>query len=103
MRPIGATVTVTSATGLSVNVSATVSIDSSTTLEAAQAAFTAALDDYLKSIAFEKYTLVYNRIAYMLLDIPGVIDYTSLTVNGGTGNIEIDADSVPVLGTVVVS
>ena len=39
----------------------------------------------------------------MLLDIDGVIDYTSLTVNGGTTNITIGDDQVPVVGTVVIS
>lgn len=101
-RPIGATVTVESAEGLPVNVSATVIIDSTTTVERVKEEFEAALDTYLKSIAFEKYTLVYNRIAYMLLDIPGVVDYTLLTVNGGTENITIADNQVPVLGTLTL-
>ncbi|MCX7615626.1 MAG: baseplate J/gp47 family protein, partial [Clostridiales bacterium] len=53
-RPIGATVTVESATGLSVNISAEITIDSTTTKAAVRTAFTEALDTYLKSIAFEK-------------------------------------------------
>lgn len=100
-RPIGATVTVESAEGLEINVSATVVIDSSTTIEKVQEEFRAALDTYLKSIAFEKYTLVYNRIAYMLLGIDGVTDFTSLTVNGVTDIIIAD-NQVPVLGTVIL-
>lgn len=102
-RPIGATVTVVSARGLSINVAATVTIDTFTTKAAVQKAFAETLDEYLKSIAFAKYTLVYNRIAYMLLDIPGVMDYSMLTVNGGTANVTIAADEVPVIGTVVIS
>lgn len=102
-RPIGATVTVVSAEGLPINVSASVIIDSTTTLENVRDSFEEALRVYLRSIAFSKYTLVYNRVAYMLLDIPGVIDYTSLTINGGTTNITIGDDQVPVLGTVVIS
>jgi len=102
-RPIGATVTVVSAEGLPINVSVSVIIDSTTTLENVRDSFEEALRVYLRSIAFSKYTLVYNRVAYMLLDIPGVIDYTSLTINGGTTNITIGDDQVPVLGTVVIS
>lgn len=101
-RPIGATVTVESAEGLKINVSATVVLDSSTTIEEVKKKFEAALDEYLKSIAFEKYTLVYNRIAYMLLDINGVVDYTLLTVNNGTENITIADNQVPVLGTITL-
>lgn len=102
-RPIGATVTVDSATGLDIDVAATITIDSSTTKAAVQAAFSAALEEYLQNIAFDKYTLVYNRVAYMLLDIAGVIDYSVLTINGGTVNVAISAGEVPVIGTVVVS
>lgn len=102
-RPIGATVTVESATGLEIDVAATITIDSTTTKAAVQAALSAALDEYLQSIAFDKYTLVYNRIAYMLLDIAGVVDYSVLTINGGTVNIAIAAGEVPVIGTVVIS
>lgn len=102
-RPIGATVTVISATGLPVNVSASITIDSSTTKAAVQAAFAAALEAYLKAISFNKYTLIYNRVANMLMDIDGVTDFSSLTVNGGTSNIVIGADEVPTIGTVVIS
>lgn len=101
-RPIGATVTVESAEGLPVNVSATIVIDSTTTIEKVKEEFEAALNEYLKSIAFSKYMLVYNRIAYMLLDIDGVVDYTSLTVNDSTENITIADNQVPVLGTVTL-
>lgn len=102
-RPIGATVTVKSAEGLRVDVSAEVSIDPSTTLEAVRAAFEANLDAYVKELAFESYTLLYNRIAYLLLSVPGVRDFAALTVNGGTASIAIGAEQVPVLGTVSVA
>lgn len=102
-RPIGATVTVVSAAGLAINVEAIVTIEESATVEAVKAAFKSSLDEYLKSIAFEKYTIIYNRIAYMLLDIPGVIDYVTLEINGGISNINVEADQVPVMGTVVIS
>ncbi len=102
-RPIGAEVTVISASGLSINIATTISIDSSTNVEAVQTEFSNTLDTYLKSIAFSQYTLVYNRIAYMLLDIDGVIDYSLLTINEGTENITIDDDEVPVVGTIEVS
>jgi uncharacterized phage protein gp47/JayE len=102
-RPIGATVTVESAEGLPINVAATVVIDDTTTIDKVQTALETALDSYLQSIVFDKYTLVYNRIAYMLLDIDGVTDYTSLTINGGTSNIAIADNQVPVIGTVEVS
>ncbi|WP_024833840.1 baseplate J/gp47 family protein [Ruminiclostridium josui] len=101
-RPIGATVTVESAQELSVDITAKIIIDSSTTLDTVRTEFEASLKSYLKDISFEKYTIVYNRIVYMLLDISGVMDYTSLTINGGTANITIADNKVPVLQNVEV-
>lgn len=102
-RPIGSTVTVLSAEGLAINVNLTIDLDHSTTVAEVKEALVRVLETYLKSIAFSKYTLVYNRIAAMILDIDGVSDYNSLTINGGTENITIGEDQVPVLGFVEVS
>ncbi len=102
-RPIGATVTVKSASGLAVNVAAAIAVESKITKEKVKAEFTLRLDAYLKSIAFVKYQVLYNQISFILLGIDGVVDYSALTVNGGTANIPIGADQVPVLGTVVIN
>lgn len=102
-RPIGAAVTVESAQALEIHVSAAVSTDGSVTPAQVEAALAKGLDGYLKTISFRQYTLLYNRVAFLLLAIPGVTDYTALTVNGGAGNVEIGAGQVPVLGEVTVS
>lgn len=103
VRPIGPEITVESAAALPINVTATVSIDTGTTLETVQAELTDKLETYLKSIAFVKYQVLYNQVAYILLGIESVTDYTELTVNGATANITVAANQVPVIGTVVVS
>ncbi len=102
-RPIGAEVTVISAEGLEINVNAEVFVDATTTIDEVQKAFQLSLKTYLHNIAFETYQVVYNRLAYMLLDIPGVIDYHSILINGDDKNINIGGNQVPVLGTVVVN
>jgi len=102
-RPIGADVTVVSATAKTINVSAKAILDGSVTLSDVQGAFEKALTEYLHSIAFDENTIIYNRVAYMLLGIKGVQDFSVLTVNGGTANISLGADEVPVLGSVVVT
>lgn len=101
-RPIGAAITVESAAGIAINISATVVINSTTTIETVKENFITSLSEYLKTISFVKYTIAYNRIAYMLLDINGVEDYTLLTVNGGTSNAVIADNQVPVIGNVEV-
>lgn len=51
----------------------------------------------------EPYTLSYNRVATMLMTTPGVLDYTTLTINGAAENLTIAPDQVPVLGEVSVT
>lgn len=118
-RPIGPAVTVVSATAHNLAVAATVTIDGTTTLAAVQAAFQAEMAAYLAELtqaafadtidldfdtmAGKTYTVSYNRISYLLLSIPGVKDFSLLTVGGGTTNITIAADEVSVLTGVTVS
>lgn len=118
-RPVGPTVTVLSATTKSLAVSAAVTIDGTTTKAAVQEVLVTVVGAYLKSlvagnftqnldaeldtIAEKTYTVLYNRIAFLLLSIPGVVDYSALTVGGGTANVTVAADEVPVLGEVTVS
>ncbi|MEG0780764.1 MAG: baseplate J/gp47 family protein [Oscillospiraceae bacterium] len=118
-RPVGAGVTVVSATGHPVAIAATVTIDGSTTKAAVQSQFAAAATGYLRALAagefdtaidvdFEtiasrSYTVLYNRMAFLLLSIPGVRDYSLLTVGGGTGNLTILATEVPILTEVTIA
>ncbi len=101
-RPVGADVTVLSAVGAPVSVSAQVTFDPSTTLAAVQSSFTAKLDSYLRDISFTNYTVYTNRVASLLMGVDGVIDYANLLVNGGAGNVTIGETEVPVVGTVAL-
>ena len=118
-RPVGAAVTVVAAEARELSVSATVTIDGTTTKEAVKTAFTEALGAYFRSLvttafaqnldgqldtlAEETYTVSYNRISAILLTIPGVVDHTALLVSGGTQNVSVAADAVPVLTEVTVA
>lgn len=102
-RPIGATVTVAAAAPLSINVTAAVTLDGSAPLSQVKTEFEAALDAYLMELAFSASTLRYNQVAYLLLSIQGVSDFTALTINGGTGNVSIGDEQVPVKGTVTLT
>lgn len=102
-RPVGASVTVESAQGLAIDVSASVTVESSTTAQEVQESLFGAVDAYLKGVAFSGDTVLYNHIAYLLMGIKGVTDYASLTVNGGTENLAVAGNQVPVLGKVTVS
>lgn len=114
VRPIGATVTVNAPSEQSISVTATVTIDSTTTLSSVKTQFADALDDMLAQLITDTYaiaatssdatyTLLYSRVVYQLLNIPGVRDYSTLTVNGGTANISLPITTIPVLGEVTVN
>lgn len=110
-RPVGADVTVLSAVGTEISVTADVTLDSGTTVADVQAAFVSNLDTYLQDLANEyfraksvvPYTLRYNKVVSLLMEIDGVIDFTSLTINGGMVNVTIDATAVPVPGEVTLT
>lgn len=102
--PIGADVTIVPATPVEVNISATVTLTGTKTLQEMQEAFEKAIDDYLASLAFSSDpTVRYVLIGSILLDIEGVQDYSNLLVNGGTANIPIAEDEVAVRGTVTLN
>lgn len=102
-RPIGADVTVESAEELQINISATVIVEKSTTKQIVKDLFAAALKDYLREQIFTSSIVNYNRITYLLLSIPGVADYSGLTINGGTENVPVGDTQIPVPGTLEVS
>lgn len=103
VRPIGAAVTVVSASALPISAAAKVTVDGSTTLAAVQRAFSAALGKYLRSLAFEKYEVLYNRVGALLISIDGVVDYTGLTLNGKAESVAVGPEEIPALGEVTLT
>lgn len=109
-RFVGADVTVVSASSAPVAVAATVVLDITTTAEIVQAEFVSKLGTYCKELAaayfdtteIQDYPLYYNKIAALLMGIDGVVDFTALTVNGGTDTVMVDGSSVPEPGKVTV-
>lgn len=118
-RPIGAGVTVVSAGTKEISIEAELIVDDSTTKEAVQAALEESVKSYLRGLvdtAFadhihanretmeeNAYSVIYNRIYFLVFSTPGVIDCTSLTICGGISNVTVPADCVPVLTGVTVS
>lgn len=101
VRPVGAQVTVEAATEVTINVSAKLTLASYTTIDEVREIFEPKFREYLQSLAFNDPLVRYTQIARILLDIPPILDYADLTVNGKTGNIEIASDSVAIPGTVL--
>lgn len=96
VAPIGAFVTVTTATEVPLNVSATVTMKAgySDTTKIGKA-----LTDYFASIAYEKSQVAYMNIGAVILGTEGVESISGLTVNGGTADITLGTEQIPVIGT----
>lgn len=109
-RAVGARVTVVSAGGVRINVSAVLTLDKSAALESVKAEFTERLAAYLRECIAQVFeqgdenpcVIYYNHIAALLTTVEGVVDHSGLTVNGGTGNIQLNNISVPVVGEVTL-
>ena len=103
-RPVTAEVTVESAAGVPVEVSVTVETDGTVSKPATEQTLTERLAEYLGEIAFtEGAEVVYNRVLAIVMGLPGVTDCADLLVGGGTDNVPLDANEIPMLGTVTVN
>lgn len=115
-RPIGPTVTVQAPRAVPITIVARVELAAGGAVAAIQSAFVDKVREYLGGLVERKYAViyagkdedtpykvVYNRLAALLMDVEGVSNYVSLTVNGVAGDATIAADAVPVLGEVTVT
>jgi len=101
-RPVGVAVSVTAPTALDVTVAATMTLDGSTTKAAVQTELETRLGAYLRTLVFRGSAVLLSQVTYLLMSIPGVLDYQGLTLNGAAANLTIPDGSVPVLGEVTV-
>lgn len=100
-RPIGAAVTVDSAKEKTINISVNLVIDTKLyTLNHVKDSLEKNLVKYFKDIAFASNYVSYANIGNLIFNTEGVMDYSSLTVNGGNSNITLQDEEIPVLGTI---
>ena len=100
IAPIGATCYVSSATGLSINVSASITLSSSASSSTVETAIKEAITNYLANIAFDSSIVSAAQVGNVILDVPGVQDYENLKLNSATGNVTVGEREVAVIGTV---
>lgn len=100
VRPIGASITISSPAARTVDVSANIILDGAKTLDDVLAEFKKQLAEYLKSLVFVDYRVSYAKTGSLLLNIEGVQDYDDLKLNNSTGNITVGVKEIPVMGAV---
>ena len=62
-------------------------------------AIKSALAEYYKTVGVGG-EIRYNKVAAIIMETEGVEDFSGLTINGGTSNIQLASDEYPVTGTV---
>jgi len=104
LAPIGAAVTVATATPVAVDISATVTLKSGYTVETEQAAIESALDRYFAALECGD-SVLYKRIQGAFFESPGIANLGSLFLNvpaqsivDAVTDIDIDAGASPELG-----
>lgn len=96
LAPIGAILTVSTGTPMTINITANVEMGSGATLETIAEAFTASLVEYFKE-AKDEGEVKYTRIARCLSQTPGVTDYRQLLINGTRNNLTVGAEDLPAI------
>jgi uncharacterized phage protein gp47/JayE len=102
VRPVGASVTVEAAKSLTINFTGTLVLDTGVDKPSVMTQVNSAIADYFKTLAFKDTTVRISHVAFTILNIPGVVDLTGFNMNGGSGNIILAGDTVPILGSVTI-
>lgn len=103
--PIGHVVTVAGVTSVIVNIATNITYQDGWTWVDIQPYVNTTIDDYFKELAEtwhnEKNLIVrISQIETRLLNITGVVDIGNTLINGTASNLVLNADSIPVRGTV---
>lgn len=99
-RPIGASISVVSATEKAINIKANITLASGYTVEEVKDEFANKVTEYLKDISFKTSYVSNARLGNLLLDTNGVFDYLEFKINDLTSNIALNDVEVPKLGTI---
>ena len=94
--------TVDTAVALNLSITATVQLDDDGDITSITEEFTTRLRNYFEE-AWQDGYLRYTRVGRELSETAGVLDYSSLTINGDTANITIAADRYPVIQTLTLT
>lgn len=96
VAPIGAIVTVTTATETPISVGATVTMKSG---YSDTSVITDKVSEYFSQIAYTKNIVAYMNVGAAILSSDGVESISNLTLNGGTADITLGDEEIPVLGS----
>ena len=94
--PIGAFVTVSTATEVPIDVACEINLRSG---YSSVPDIDGALENYFSSVAYERTLLSYMNIGAVILAVDGIDSISNLTINGGTADITVGNEEIPIVGT----
>lgn len=110
LAPIGAILTVVTATLVTLTISAEVTLEEDATLADVEEAFEASLRSYFEEVKAEGIEassgigyIRYTRVGSILSSTTGVKDYENLLINSDTENVAIEQDKYPDIGTLTIT
>ena len=101
-KPIGAAVTVVSCLPVNISIAAIVKTDSAHDAETVSAQLTDAVNNYFHN-EYQSGIIYVSKIMQLIMNCGGVVNCSSLTLNGTDSDIELSSEEVPVLSGVSVS
>ncbi|MEG0069798.1 MAG: baseplate J/gp47 family protein [Cetobacterium sp.] len=101
--PIGAYCTVISATAKIVNIESSLILKDGYNLEELKPLIEQEVRVYLKNIAFKRESVSYAILSSWILNVEGIQEWTTFTINGLQENVIIGTKEVAVLGNVNLS
>ena len=100
VAPIGAFVTVSTATEKTINVEANVKLSSGYS-KANMPDIEGKLTEFFSTIAYDKSVVSFMAVGAAILNVPGVEFVSELTLNGASADVILGGEEVPVIGECV--
>lgn len=102
-RPIGAEVTIITATHKTIDISAVVTLQGEADITDVTNRISNSISQYFKEATFVDEDIKYSRIGNIIFTTEGVVDYSNLLLNGSTDNILLGDEDIPYLGQVTLT
>ena len=100
-RPIlSGTLEVLTVSETPINITGNVEIDESTTLNQVENAFKLELENYFYDEVYDNKRVTIAKIQSILINIPGVTDYSDIKINGNASNVVLNDEEIAILSSV---
>lgn len=97
VAPIGAFVTVSTATEKKINITADVKLANGYS-EIHMPDIETKLTEFFSNVAYDKSVISFMSVGAAILDVPGVEFVSNLTINGASEDIILDHEEIPIMG-----